>query len=357
MLSNLTRQSSPQRSNHSFDLSNQYKHVESNLKSKNSASSSSFANQASDYENLNTTNNTSATSKSNIIKVKNDSFYSNSISKLSPKHFQQLNINAKESSASSSPTLAHHIVSPISRINSTSIPSSKSYVLSSSSTGVSNIATIKANPEYFLNLATNSTSSPERAKIVSPKMSEYVRSPHGIYTRVNVPPTNYRPMNSQLPQSTSTLIISSANHANKRTASLRSIQKSQLNQHLDLLNNNSSNNANTNYNTNSSSSFITPTKQQLQNHSLRIATIQQQQQQIPNGYTNFSIISQVPKQQMTLNQHMNRLELSPSSSSNYHRSIALNSVTNSYTQSQNQKFSNNLVKNEDDDVIEHYDYI
>ncbi len=224
------------------------------------------------------------------------------------------------------------------------------------------------------------------------KTNDYTRSPHGIYTRVNVPPTNVNSNNTnnsttsgsnlvfsqrspttfrlirspvtslkmpiQIPQSSSTVMISSGANTNsvnsngvmskptsptitnshnnvanvlpsqtKRTASLRSIQKQshttpppKYNQ-FDLVNSPMTNGTTSI----SASSFMqtnTPTKQQLQNHSLRIASIQQSQQQkqqnIPlNGHVAASfyssVISQSSKQNQErinqLNQQINSLEI------------------------------------------------
>lgn len=107
MISNMTRQSSPHRSVNSFDIS---------INKKNSASSSSFNNQISDYENLKDRSSTYLNPNlSSPLK-----YSSNSLHKASPKHMQ-LNINAKTASSSSS-ALVTHIVSPNNRYIQNSIP-------------------------------------------------------------------------------------------------------------------------------------------------------------------------------------------------------------------------------------------
>lgn len=334
MLSNLTRQSSPQRSINSYDITNNI-HRSSNLRSKHSASNSSFTtNQASDYENMsnsqNQNQNTTPTNKSNILKILNDNsdltpkYNSNSLqaSKSSPKH--HLTLVNKPASTSTSAIQAQ---------TATSIPSSKSYIQTTASimsnpqqhskaylltpphpkSSTNNIATIKSNPDYYTH--ENKAASPENSRRMPIKIAEYVRSPHGIYTRVNVPPQTSQ---QNIPQSTSNLMIATG-QTSKRTNSLRSSQKSSLNQHLDTL-------SNSNHTAAVGTGFITPTKQQLHNHSLRIANIQQQQMQ----KSNYTVIGQGPAKQ----------------SVTYQR--------NSSASSLNQK---NSKYKDGNDLIEQYDYI
>ncbi|CAF0798358.1 unnamed protein product [Brachionus calyciflorus] len=290
MISNMTRQSSPHRSINSFDIP-----LNNKLNSKNSASSNSFNNQASDYENLKERKSYLNPSLASPLK-----YSSNSLHKSSPKH-KQLTINAKTSSSSA---LISHIISPNnSRLSQNSIPSSKSYINNTASimsnpqlspallnklnyeSNPSNIATIKTNPDYYNNNNNNSNS----ARILSTgKINEYVRSPHGIYTRVNVPPNNYKPTQNN---------VSSVTTQSKRTSSLRSVQKGQMSQ--------------MEYFKSSSNvlSYTSPTKQNLQNHSLRIANIQQNNE-IKSPTKNYSVIGQGPKRE-SLNNHVSRLDISP----------------------------------------------
>jgi hypothetical protein len=273
------------------------------------------------------------------------------------------------------------------------------------------------------------------------KTNEYARSPHGIYTRVNVLPTNQivnnntntnnnnsnnnnnnsnvnQVFNQRSPttfrlirspvfnhnttspvrvvaQSTSTSVMigssasSSSSSSNrdvnsspvvqhsqpttttsphiynkdtnsisgiigmpstKRTSSLKSIQKQNKHNQFDLINGHSTSSPNGHHHHHnhhhqqhtaasvSASSFIqsnTPTKQQLQNHSMRIASIQQNQHQKhqPN-YSNMNIISQKPTNANNgmnankynqdriyqLNQQINTLELN--NNKNRHQNVS-----------------------------------
>lgn len=282
MISNMTRQSSPHRSINSVDISS------NKINSKNSASSNSFTNQLSDYENLKEQKNSFLNPKTNQLK-----YSSNSLHKSSPKH-KQLSVNAKSTSSSSS-ALITHIISPNNRPIHGSAASSKSYLdntasiisipqassgtLINNETTSSNVVSIKTNPQYY---------NHGMARILSTgKINEYVRSPHGIYTRVNVPPTNYKP-------NVSTVTVGNS----KRTASLRGLQKSFI-QPGEFLK------------TSTTTSYNSPTKQNIQNHSLRIANIQQQNE-IKNTYKNYSIIAQVPNRDLL--PQMNKLDLSPNKS-------------------------------------------
>ena len=89
----------------------------------------------------------------------------------------------------------------------------------------------------------------------------------------------------------------------------------------------------------------TPTKQQLQNHSLRIATIQQHQQQqvnMHNHYPTISIISQAPKS--ANHPHVTSAYQVPPLP--YHRSASSHSSA-----------FNSKRYNTNEDLIEQYDYI
>ena len=134
---------------------------------------------------------------------------------------------------------------------------------------------------------------------------EYVRSPHGIYTRVNQLTRQSSSLNANklIQHSASNIQIAAVQASTnstsnttaatpipistKRTSSLRNVQPPQRVQHHP-------------------ERTTTPTKQQLHNHSLRIASIQQQQQVAVNGQpqqqqqvtypaASISIISQAPK--------------------------------------------------------------
>ena len=314
---------------------------------------------------------------------------------------------------------------------STFLSSSPDQSLSKIKNGVS----IRSNLNFHLsNNSNGSNALILNVKNTLNKTNDYTRSPHGIYTRVNVPPTNVNNNNnssttsnatngnslvfsqrspttfrlirspvttltpSQLPQSSSTVMISSGGFTNsintngvmsnptspiingshnvsnnnsrnnfigsnivpstKRTSSLRSIQKPQqpvfnkYNQ-SDLINGSSNGAVSV-----SASSFIqanTPTKQQLQNHSLRVASIQQKQQTTTNNaanyYSNVSVIPQKPRpnqERITqLNQQINSLEISSSTSN--HKLVMPNQI----------KTAAKLVKKSvtGPDIIEQYDYI
>lgn len=230
---------------------------------------------------------------------------------------------------------------------------------------------------------------------------DYMRSPHGIYTRINKMPQQQENVYtkspslrlnntaySHLPQSSSSFIISSAaaaaaqqqlnnynnsskytnnnnavlinnniaNHltipascSNKqRTSSLRNVNNNR--QNLNLVNNGPLSNTNGSATIcNNNANYVrvnTPTKQQLQNHSLRIASIQQQQMSA-NHYPTISIISQTPVSPSKQHQpHVTSAYQIPPMS--YHRSASSHSSA----------FSNNRFNNvNNDDIIEQYDYI
>ncbi|RMZ94927.1 USP6 N-terminal [Brachionus plicatilis] len=276
MISNMTRQSSPHRSINSVDI-----HA-TRINSKNSASNSSFTNhQGSDYENLIEQKNSLLNPRASPLK-----YSSNSLHKSSPKH-TKLSLNARPASSSSSALLTH-IISPnrqptssTSHLNNTatilSMPHTSSTTLTNTLTNTqatsANIAAISTNPDYY---------SHGMARILSTgKINEYVRSPHGIYTRVNVPPTNYRPNVSCVTAG-----------QNKRTGSLRGLQKSVM-QPGELLKKSAT------------GSYNSPTKQNIQNHSLRIASIQQQNE-MKSSFKNYSIIAQGP----SLLPQVNKLDVS-----------------------------------------------
>jgi hypothetical protein len=410
-----------------------------NKTSKSSFSNSSFMNQTSEYENL----------KSNVTAT-NGVTKPNSPSTIVSHHYNSNSLQFQTSkppvSSSSSSSVANVVpkttsTASISQLTShrTSIPSSQSYMNPIASiisnpplsptykqtTNNQNIASIRTNPDYYI----NSNGGGGATRYLPTKMNEYVRSPHGIYTRVNVPPLpmqaaggggstinrspSYRVQSSSsssssgIPQSTSTVTINQSTTArpvttnaaahesaapvgsNKRAASLRSIQKS----HFDLLGNSYSN-SNSNYAKlvgsssaavagSSSSSGIagpnnyifTPTKLQLENHSLRIANIQnqhQRQQQQQQRSQNFSsgsacsmtVISQVPnrpppikvqhqsqQQQAPLNQRFNLLEISPN---NYEKPSS--AVANSAA-AMGSLNASNKYKYDNKEIIEQYDYI
>jgi hypothetical protein len=203
--------------------------------------------------------------------------------------------------------------------------------------------------------------------------------------------------NSQAEIGTTRTLIASAPppvSTNKRTSSLRSIQHKIQNQFLNLssskLNNSSNNIINSNTNSNNISVNITGnrtntvTKQQLQNHAIRIANLEQKQANLkqpvmassnvapasPNtntNYPNISIISQSPKHQ---NQNVsyqaiyqrniysnnssllnkNEIESNNSAISNSNSKI----ITDS-SQSKIKSSSSRLDNNQD--LIEQYDYI
>lgn len=440
LLSNLTRQSSLQKSLNDvqsqssmevFNTVNRHAPADRttnssslNKNSKSSFSNSSFMNQTSDYENLNSkppvvgSPNTTHTYNSNSLQYQGSyNKPAKSTSVLSTTNVPKTTSSTALSALSPKSTFpsSQSCINPTAAIISNP-PLSPPY---KQTTNNQNVASIRTNPDYYLNPNTASS------RFVITKMSEYVRSPHGIYTRVNVPPTgsyaanrspSYRPASS-IPQSTSTVVINSAvsataasfnpinsqngdggfhngttsssSNGNKRAASLRSIQKHHY-----------TGDSNSSYAGVSAGapitghSLFTPTKLQLENHSLRIANIQSQQlkskqadKTTPHPTTvnssSMTVISQAPnhrnslksshhhhnnhhhhnhghnnhhhhhphphnhhhqQQQQPLNQHFNGLEIAP----NYQGTTANKSLNTS-------KFTN--VNYDSQDLIEQYDYI
>lgn len=261
MISNMTRQSSPHRSINSVDIQT------NKINSKNSRSSNSFTNQLSDYENL-------QDQKISFLNVKTSPLKhsSNSLNKSSPK-----SLNNKTTSSSSS-ALASYIISPNSQTNGSSY-NSKGYLNNATSivsipfisegtfdninSDSSNIARIKTNPGYY---------NKSMSRILSTgKINEFIRSPHGIYTRVNVPP-NYK-----------SFIAPPSISQNKRTASLRGPQKSLI-QSSEF--------------SKTAESYNSSIQQNIQNHSLRISIIQQQNEK-KNHCKNYSLTNaQLPNNEL-----------------------------------------------------------
>lgn len=210
-----------------------------------------------------------------------------------------------------------------------------------------------------------------------------------------------------MPQSASTVQISAGSAANKRTGSLRSAQKPVLNHsesseaavstvlynHNHNLNGYSSSKPPTNAaNATSSSYYYAPTKVQLENHSQRIANIQQQQQQQQILYNHNSgsgvnqnsslmtVIGQAPPNNSNSRSYMNpraptsvvstaqvvqrfvALELpnsSVSSSSSSSTNNPAGNVSSSSRRPLNHHNSNPYKYNQNNnpDLIEQYDYI
>ena len=242
------------------------------------------------------------------------------------------------------------------------IPNSKSYFIPITASIMSNpptvyqsppssppqeaIASIRSNPAYYGSpfYGSHLNHQFQDSNIVVKNTCEFVRTPHGIYTRTSVMPTNQQRINSipnspsaavlssysssskvqqsggaSIPQSASSVLISNSagiytrvekgsaelGHSavgNNRAGSLRSMQnKATAAQHsikqFELLNNKINN-----------SNYVMPsTKQLLQNHSFRIANIQQQQMMQngsvipaqpqplpPNNGNSYYVISQAP---------------------------------------------------------------
>ena len=159
--------------------------------------------------------------------------------------------------------------------------------------------------------------------------------------------------------------VAAAAATSKRTSSLRSIQNKFQNQFI----NNSSSKLNNASNTNSLSfaRVHTPTKQQLQNHSLRIASLEQKQSNL-NGnilsntnYPTISIISQGPKQQ-------SQSPLNMSGTGGYQPIYQRNSNSSVTSYSSMNKTEGEAAANQtkqksaakrlpNEDLIEQYDYI
>ena len=469
MLSNLTRESTPQRSFTDIQsqlslemLSNPAKNTPNSdslrknlLNIKQSQTKSSFLHQNSEYENVSITNN--SLSKSFINRQ--STYENHNINEIidrktptqSPKSTKTLSrASAIQENSSTSNTTTNTIInnpllSPKYSPKHSPLPSSHSYASTATIKSIpppispssfishsNHVSSILTNPGYYVN--SNNTSP----KVINNGNYEYVRSPHGIYTRVNVPPyPNNDTYNrskliqnnviyTQIPQSTSTYIMStraanlspvvnkyasassSNSLTNKRTSSLRNGQKTNPQNGVVNLNNsnsasklnyirvqnnvNTTNNSNVNINisnTNGTTSS-TATKQQLENHSMRIASIQQQQQQqqqqvnglfntvgANNHYPTISIISQAPKPPPApstpnfnhnhLHSHYTNVNKTPtflrsssatrpsSTINNNNSSLINNSNKNNTLKSSNNSNSNKISKNEE--IIEQYDYI
>lgn len=221
-------------------------------------------------------------------------------------------------------------------------PSSGSATISPRSTSnhSTGVTSIRTNPAYYSSpyYGTHFSSSKDSSKIINTRQnsSEYVRTPHGIYTRTSVLPSstsvtanlgggssspaysastrvNGSSNHSHLPQSTSSVLISNSgiytrvgkgsvhidsshfhvnNGSKQRVGSLRSVQNGHPNNHNGYFYRAGSGTGSSNVAATAlhqfdqlnskinNSIYVTPsTKQLLQNHSFRIATIQQRNNQ------------------------------------------------------------------------------
>jgi len=252
----------------------------------------------------------------------------------------------------------------------------------------SSVTSIISHPNYY-NQPGYSAVSP-----VAYQNYEYMRSPHGIYTRINMVPVNDQQPNgyvkspsfrlnnnnsnsnnttttnnnnNNLANNNNITNNSSFNHLNlptsskQRTSSLRNVNNNNNRKNINNLVSSASastmNNP-SNVSLNSTNNRTNPpTKQQLQNHSIRIASLQQQQQQQQqqqyqqnlnayNHYPTISIISQTPISPKP-NGISSGYQMPPLP---YHRNMPNQS---SHSNHKLNKF--NTMKNED--IIEQYDYI
>jgi hypothetical protein len=385
MISNLTRDSTPYRSYNDIYRNN----IQASNTSKNSPSHSSSVSSTPARFNSNQTNYNHCFNNSKNTPPSQNSDYEN----LPQNYKATIEIVGP---ASSSPRAVHSskpYVIPVTASIMSNPPFDNNNLnndgsINRNAAPLNHVASIKASPSYYTNSYhmpdLSLSSSAHGHRIVNIKNAEYIRSPNGIYTRTSVLNNNNHTSNPQIPQSTSSVLISSSgiytrvqrgsssnnstdsteNSNNSNTASplsfvnklragsLRSIQKQtqQSLQQFELLNNKINNSA-----------YVMPsTKQMLQNHSFRIANIQQQQSS--------RVFNSVEQRFGSMNMNLNRSSHNNNQHHNHQHQHVQNEINNNSLNMHKNKTSSNGNSpntsrhkqsriNNNKDLIEQYDFI